>query len=101
MSRSETVILQALGCTLTLSKHLTEIREHSGATRLAFANKLGISTQRLANIEQGKARVLPKHAAQYAKILKESEEQFVRLALQDMIDKDELEYKVVLQDKHL
>lgn len=101
MAYSQTVILQALGCTITLSKLLTEIREKSGKSRLAFADALGISTQRLANIEQGKARVLPKHAAHYAKVLRQSEEQFVRLALQDMIDKDGLDYNLVLEAKKI
>lgn len=99
MGYSHAVILSALGCTITFSRLMTELREKSGISRSAFAEKLGVSTQRLANIEQGKARVLPKHAAHYAKVLKQSEEQFVRLAIQEMIDKDGLRFNVLLESK--
>lgn len=101
MPYSQAIILQALGCSITLSKLLSELREKSGKSRIAFAGSLGISTKHLANIEDGKARVLPKHAAHYAQVLKQSEEQFIRLALQDMIDKDNLDYNVVLEAKKI
>lgn len=101
MPHSDAIILQALGCNITFSHLLTDLREKSGLSRAAFAEKLKISTQRLSNIEQAKARVLPKHAAQYAKILKQDEEQFVRLALQDMIDKDGLDYNLILEAKKI
>lgn len=101
MPVSDAAILQALGCHITFGHRIIELREKSGLSRVAFAEKLGISSQRLSNIEQGKARVLPKHAAHFANVLKESEEQFVRLALQDMLDKDGLDYTLTLEVKRI
>lgn len=101
MPHSDAIILKALGCNITFSHLMIEEREKSGLTKAAFAEKLNISAARLNNIEQGKARVLPKHAATYAHILKQSEEQFVRLALQEMLDKDNLAYNLILEAKKI
>jgi transcriptional regulator with XRE-family HTH domain len=99
MPHTDSIILQALGCTINFSRLITDCREKSGLSPQDFASKLDISKQKLSNIELGKARTLPKEAAEYARILNESEEQFVRLALQDMFDKDGLNYNIVLKSK--
>ncbi len=101
MPHTASIILQALGCTLNFSRLIADCREKSGLSPQDFASKLGISKQKLNNLESGKAKTLPKEAAEYAQILNESEEQFVRLALQDMFDKDGLNYNVTLTAKKI
>ncbi len=101
MHHSDSMILQALHINITFAHLMIEQREKSGLQASAFAEKLGISANRLTNIEKGKVDVLPADAAEYAKILKQSEEQFVRLALQDMIDRAGLNYTLILEAKKI
>ncbi len=49
---------------------------------------LGVSKQYLCDLERGRRFASPKAAAAYAIKLGYSEEQFVRLCLQDMVDRD-------------
>lgn len=99
MPRTDAIILQALGCTLNFSRLITDSREKLGLSPADFAAKLGITKQKLAGIEAGRLRTQPKEAADYAGILKQPEEQFVRLALQDIFDKDGLAYLVSLNPR--
>jgi transcriptional regulator with XRE-family HTH domain len=99
MPHSDAIILQALGCNITLGHLIMELREKSGLTKENFAKKLKIKSARLSHIEKGEVRVSVRDAARFAKILEQSEEQFVRLCLQDMVDKAELDYNVVLEAK--
>jgi len=70
------------------------IRESEGKTQVEFAKKLGCSKQHLCDIEHDRKRISPRMAATYAKILGYSQEQFIRLALQDIIDRDGLKMVV-------
>jgi transcriptional regulator with XRE-family HTH domain len=51
-----------------------------------FALRIGVSKSHICDIEKGRKHVSPMRAMQFAKILKYSEEQFVRLALQDIVN---------------
>lgn len=53
-----------------------------------FAELLEISRQYLCDIEKGRRFVSPKTAAEFAQKLGYSEKQFIRLCLQDMVDRD-------------
>lgn len=101
MPISQTAILQALGCTLTFGRLIAEQREKSELTQAVFAEKLGISTSKLSNIENAKAKVWPDEAAEFARILGQDEEQFVRLAIQEMLDIEHLNYTVNLEAKKI
>lgn len=101
MPHSDTMILQALHINITFPHLMIEQREKSGLQTSAFAEKLGISGNRLTNIEKGKVDVDAAEAAKFAEILKQSEEQFVRLALQDMIDRAGLNYTLILEPKKI
>lgn len=57
-------------------------------TQEEFSNLLGLSKQYLCDIEKGRRLVSPKMAAKYAKKLKYSENQFIRLCLQDILKRD-------------
>ncbi len=82
------------GTKLTLGKMLWAIREADDISQVDFADTLKISRQHLCDIEHGRKSVSPKLAAKYAEILGYSKEQFIRLALQDLVDRDGLNVQV-------
>jgi len=83
---------------LSISNPILTIRECDGVSQAVFAKKLKITRQRLCDIEHGRSRIRPKLAAGFAKKLGYSESQFVRLVLQDILDRDDLDYKIELQN---
>jgi len=96
--KSETVrFLEGLaGGPLTLSDLLLSIREGEGTSQTDFAAKLGISKSHLCDIEKGRKAVSPKRASHFARILGYGEAQFVRLALQSLVEEAGLDFVVRL-----
>lgn len=85
---------------LTLGGTLWSIRKGEDLSMAAFADQLGISRSHLNDIEKGRKPVSPKKAAEYARLLGYSEIQFIRLALQDLLVRNDLdEYEVELTRK--
>lgn len=82
---------------LSIANLLKTLRECDDLSQVEFAKKLGVTRQRLCDIEHGRNRISPKLAAEFAKKLGYSESQFVRLALQDILERDHLRYKIELQ----
>lgn len=82
------------GSKLTLGKLLWAIREADDISQVDFSGMLKISKQHLCDIEHGRKSVSPKLAAKYAKILGYSKEQFIRLSLQDLVDREGLDVQV-------
>ena len=82
------------GTKLTLGKLMWAIRDADEISQVHFAKKLKISKQHLCDIEHGRKMVSPKLAAKYAEILGYSKEQFIRLALQDLVDRDGLNVQI-------
>ncbi|KTD47512.1 hypothetical protein Lqui_2438 [Legionella quinlivanii] len=78
------------GKKLTLGSFLLAIRQGEDESQVAFAKILGISRQNLCDIEHGRKFISPKMAAEYADKLGYSKKQFVRLCLQDLLDRDGL-----------
>ena len=78
------------GAKLTLSRLIWAIRQSEEIPQTKFAEKLDISKQQLCDIEHGRKSVSPRLAADYAKKLGYPEDQFVRLCLQDMVDRAKL-----------
>ncbi|MDF1795366.1 MAG: helix-turn-helix transcriptional regulator [Coxiellaceae bacterium] len=85
------------GGPLTLAKLLWSIRMSEELTQVEFAAQLKMSKQQLCDIERGRKPVSPKLAAEYAKKLGYSEKQFIRLALQDLLDRAGLHFEVELK----
>lgn len=81
---------------LTLGSLLSSIRKCQEKPLDDFAAKLGMSKAQLCDIEKGRKSVSPGLAAKYAAILGESENQFVRLAVQDSLIRQGLHYSVHL-----
>ncbi|MGD9108105.1 MAG: helix-turn-helix transcriptional regulator [Gammaproteobacteria bacterium] len=85
------------GGKLTLGRLIWAIRMSADETQVGFASKLGISKQHLCDLERGRKSVSPKLAAVYAKKLGYSKEQFIRLCLQDIVDREGL--RVIIEVK--
>lgn len=89
--------LENLGGKLTLAGLLMAIRQGEEMSQVEFAKSLGISRQYLCDIEHGRRTVSPKAAA-FAKMLGYSPQQFVRLCLQDLVNRDGLKLKIDVRD---
>lgn len=79
---------------LTFGKLIWAIRQAEKMSQVDFANHLHISRQHLCDIEHGRKAISPKLAAKYAEILGYSKEQFIRLSLQDLVDREGLCFQV-------
>lgn len=76
------------GKKLTLGNFLWAIRMADEISQADFAKTLGVSRQYLCDIERGRRFISPKVAAGFAEVLGYSVQQFVRLCLQDIVDRD-------------
>lgn len=85
------------GSSLTLGGLILAIRRSDEISQVDFAYKLGVSKQYLCDLEHDRKSVSPKLAATYAKILGYAPEQFIRLCLQDIVDREGL--KVIIEVK--
>jgi transcriptional regulator with XRE-family HTH domain len=91
----EVAALEAiLGGPLTLGLALEALRKDEELSQTAFAKKLGLSSQKLNDLEKGRRFVSPERAAALAKKLRHPIEVFVRLALQDQVNLSGLKLKV-------
>lgn len=72
---------------LTLGGLLLAIREGDEVTQVAFSHQLGVSRQYLCDLEHGRKVISPKTAAKFATALGYSVAQFVKLAIQDELDR--------------
>ncbi len=101
VSRKKSKALQSLeaatGGPVTLGKLLESIRLGEEKTQPDFAKTLGISKSHLNDIEKGRKVVSPDRAARFAKSLGYSEERFVTLSLQGIIDQAGLAFRVELK----
>ena len=86
--------LEKLVGPLRLGKLLQSIRLAEELGLADFADKLNISKSHLCDIEKGRKSVSPERAVAFADILHYSQEQFVRLSLQELVDRGGLEMVV-------
>lgn len=82
----------------TLGDYLLAIRQGEEMTQVAFAKVLGISRHNLCDIEHNRRFISPKMAASFAKKLGYSDKQFVRLCLQDMLNREGLSLVVEIDN---
>ena len=85
------------GGPLSFAELIRSIRLGEEESQASFARRLHISISYLCDIEKGRKTVSIERAARFANILKYSKEQFVRLALQDVINKAKLDMNVYVQ----
>ena len=86
--------LESLVGELTFGGLIEAMRQAEEMSQVEFAAKLGISKQHLCDIEKGRKFVSPERAVKFAKILGHSEQSFVALALQDIVNQGALKLKV-------
>lgn len=87
-------IAKITGTKLTLGKLIWAIRQADDISQVDFAARLNITRQHLCDIERERKVVSPKLAAQYAETLGYPKEQFIRLSLQDLVDRSGLNVQV-------
>ncbi len=90
--------MEKLAGKLTLPGLLIAIRQGEEMSQVEFAELLGVSRQYLCDIEHDRRTISPKVAAIFAKKLGYSPKQFVRLCLQDLINRNGLKLKIDVQD---
>lgn len=83
---------------LTVGNLLWAIREGEEMTLVAFSEKLGVSRQYLCDLEHGRRGVSVKMAAEFAQKLDHSPVQFVRLALQEELERSGLHFDVQIKE---
>lgn len=86
-----------IGHPMSFGDLLETVRESRELSQKEFAKKLKISPSHLCDIEKNRKTVSPDRAVKFAKILGESEKQFVRFALQTMLDQAGIKLKVELK----
>ena len=89
--------LESLVGKLTFGGLIEAMRQAEEMSQVEFAKKLGISKQHLCDIEKGRKFVSPERAARFARILGHSEQSFVALALQDIVNQGGLRLKVSVE----
>jgi len=87
------------GGPLTFGRLLEAIRLGEEISQVTFAKKMRISRAHLCDIEKGRRYVTPERAAKFAKILGYSEERFIKLSLQDQLNRADLEYDIEVKAK--
>ena len=97
-SKSLALLESISGKKLTMGNFLWSIRECEEESLTAFAEKLGVSRQYLSDLEHGRRGLSPKMARQFAKLLGYPEKQFVRLSLQDQLDRQGVNLFVDIKD---
>lgn len=85
------------GGSLTLGRAVAAIRECNEMSQGEFAKKLCVSQSYLCDLENGRKIVSPKKAAHFARILKDSEILFVTLAIDNLLERQGLPYKITLE----
>jgi transcriptional regulator with XRE-family HTH domain len=88
-----------IGEPMSIGGLLVAIRESDQVSQAQLAKRLGISKSHLCDIEKGRKVLSPERAARFARELGYSEEQFVRLALQQMVEAAGLAFFVELTEK--
>jgi transcriptional regulator with XRE-family HTH domain len=72
-------------------------REGAGLSQAGLARKFGVTRSYLCDLEKNRKTVSPAKAAKFARVLGYSEQQYVRLALQEALARAGLAYNVELR----
>lgn len=95
MSDKNTAFLEKFtGKKMTLGNLLWSIRECEEMSQVEFAKLLRVSRQYLCDVERGRRIVSTKAAAAFANKLGYSPMQFIRLAIQDDLNKNGFHFDV-------
>jgi len=92
------IINEITGGRLTLGDALKSIRLADEINQGAFSEQLQVSQSYLSDLEKNRKEVSPKKAAEFANLLGQSEKQFIRLAIQDALERQGLHYDIDIHD---
>jgi len=98
MSDAAKYLEKLTGSKLTLGNLLLSIRQGENISQVEFAKSLNVSRQYLCDVEHGRRFLSPRAAAEAAKKLGYSQKQFVRLCLQELVDREELDLHISVRD---
>ena len=96
-SRAAKYLESVAGGPLTMAKILSSIRTGEEMTQAEFAEILGISRSNLCDIEKSRRFISAEMAAKFAERLGDSKKQFIRIALQDQLNRVGLKYHVNIE----
>ena len=85
------------GGPLTLGMAIRATREGEEISQAQFARRLGVTRSYLCDLEKNRKTVSPAKAAKFARVLGFSEQEYVRLALQDALRRAGLAYTVEIR----
>ncbi|MGQ3890103.1 helix-turn-helix transcriptional regulator [Legionella sp. CNM-1927-20] len=91
-------LVKLIGKMPTLGDYLLAIRQGEEMSQVDFAKLLGVSRQYLCDIEHNRRFISPKMAAEFANKLGYSKNQFVRLCLQDLLNREGLDLSVSVEN---
>ncbi len=98
MSTNAVLALQKItGKKLSVGNFLWSIRMCDQKPQSELAKELGISVQYLSDLEKGRRLLSPKKAKAFAEILGYLPEQFIELAVRDMLARDGIHMTVQLK----
>ena len=83
-----------IGEPLTLGSLLETIRETDEYSFATMAKKLGVARGHVCDVEKGRRGLSPERAVKWARALGYPEAQFVRLALQNALDRAHIKLEV-------
>lgn len=86
------------GGRLSLGKAIKSIRLSDDFKQGEFAKKLGVTQSYLSDLEHERKEVSAQKSAEFARILGQSEKQFIRLALQDALVRQGFRYEIDIHD---
>lgn len=86
------------GSRLSLGKAIRAIRLSEGYKQGDFAKKLHVTQSYLSDLENDRKEVSPQKAAKFARLLGQSQKQFIRLALQDALIRQGLRYEIEIRN---
>jgi transcriptional regulator with XRE-family HTH domain len=86
--KSIELLEEIAGEKLTLGGLILSIRKGEEMSQIEFAELIGVSKQYLCDVEHQRRIVSPKAAISFATKLGYSTDQFVRLCLQDIVDRE-------------
>ena len=83
---------------MSLGMAIRSIRECDNISQGELSSKLGVTQSYLSDLENNRKQVSPKKAAEFATTLDQSQKQFIRLAIQDALERSGLHYEVDIKD---
>ena len=96
-SKTRKFLESVIGEPLSFGGLLLSIRLSEEESQVEFSDFLGISKSHLCDIEKGRKSISPRKAAEYATTLGYSPEQFVKLAIQDDLERAGLNLTVEIK----